>query len=234
VVEAGGNRWDWALLPIVLAVFVLMAYGSQQMARPMNWARRCRCRWTRVICRTTCCAPRCMFIAMGASVVFSCVFAALTTKYRRRKSDGADARHPAIDPDSGLPVDYRDGVYRAVPRQSAGVECGHLRHLHLAGVEYGFSAYQGFRTVPAELSEAAQVFQLSGWQRFWRLELPFAMPGLLWNMMMSMSGGWFFVVASEAIMVSNQTIKLPGMGSYIALAIEQSDLGASAGPSSPC
>jgi NitT/TauT family transport system permease protein len=102
----------------------------------------------------------------------------------------------------------------------------HLRHLHLAGVEYGFSAYQGFRTVPAELSEAAQVFQLSGWQRFWRLELPFAMPGLLWNMMMSMSGGWFFVVASEAIMVSNQTIKLPGMGSYIALAIEQSDLGA--------
>jgi NitT/TauT family transport system permease protein len=44
VVEAGGNRWDWALLPIVLAVFVLMAYGSQQMARPMNWARRCRCR----------------------------------------------------------------------------------------------------------------------------------------------------------------------------------------------
>jgi len=68
------------------------------------------------------------------------------------------------------------------------------------------------------------VFQLSGWQRFWRLELPFAMPGLLWNMMMSMSGGWFFVVASEAISVSNQNIKLPGIGSYIALAIEQSNL----------
>jgi NitT/TauT family transport system permease protein len=89
-----------------------------------------------------------------------------------------------------------------------------------------FSLYQSLRTVPPELQEAASVFQLSGWQRFWRLELPFAMPGLLWNMMMSMSGGWFFVVASEAISVSNQNIKLPGVGSYIALAIEQRDLGA--------
>ena len=89
-----------------------------------------------------------------------------------------------------------------------------------------FSLYQSLRTVPAELQEAARVFQLSAWQRFWRLELPFAMPGLLWNMMMSMSGGWFFVVASEAISVSNQNIKLPGVGSYIALAIEARDIGA--------
>jgi NitT/TauT family transport system permease protein len=89
-----------------------------------------------------------------------------------------------------------------------------------------FSLNQSLRTVPAELREAAAVFQLSGWQRFWRLELPFAMPGLLWNMMMSMSGGWFFVVASEAISVSNQSIKLPGVGSYIAMAIEARDLGA--------
>ena len=62
--------------------------------------------------------------------------------------------------------------------------------------------------------------------RFWRLEVPFAMPPLIWNMMMSMSGGWFFVVASEAISVGNTTVTLPGVGSYIALAIEQRDLGA--------
>src|ERR1017187_2618553 len=83
-----------------------------------------------------------------------------------------------------------------------------------------FSLYQSLKTVPGELQEAAAVFHLSGWQKFWRLELPFAMPALLWNMMMSMSGGWFFVVASEAISVSNQSIKLPGIGSYIAVAIE--------------
>jgi NitT/TauT family transport system permease protein len=65
---------------------------------------------------------------------------------------------------------------------------------------------------------------LSAWQRFWRLDMPYSMPGMLWNMMMSMSGGWFFLVASEAISVSNQDIKLPGVGSYIELAIEARDL----------
>jgi NitT/TauT family transport system permease protein len=62
--------------------------------------------------------------------------------------------------------------------------------------------------------------------RFWRLEVPFAMPSLIWNMMMSMSGGWFFVVAAEAITVGNTTVTLPGVGSYIALAIEQRNVGA--------
>jgi NitT/TauT family transport system permease protein len=62
--------------------------------------------------------------------------------------------------------------------------------------------------------------------RFWRLEVPFAMPALIWNMMMSMSGGWFFVVAAEAISVGNTTVTLPGIGSYIARAIAARDLGA--------
>ena len=87
-----------------------------------------------------------------------------------------------------------------------------------------FSFYQSLRTIPIELTEAAESFRLSPWMRFWQLEVPFALPALIWNMMMSMSGGWFFVVASEAISVSNQNIKLPGIGSYIALAIEQRDL----------
>jgi NitT/TauT family transport system permease protein len=87
-----------------------------------------------------------------------------------------------------------------------------------------FSFYQSLRTVPTELNEAARSFRLSPWSRFWRLEVPFAMPALVWNMMMSMSGGWFFVVASEAISVGHTTVTLPGIGSYIALAIEQKDL----------
>ena len=70
----------------------------------------------------------------------------------------------------------------------------------------------------------ADRFRLSPWMRFWQLEVPFAMPALLWNMMMSMSGSWFFVVASEAISVGHTNIALPGIGSYIALAIEQGNL----------
>jgi NitT/TauT family transport system permease protein len=89
-----------------------------------------------------------------------------------------------------------------------------------------FSFYQSLRTVPAELGEAARCFRLSAWMRFWRLDVPFAMPALVWNMMMSMSGGWFFVVAAEAISVGDTTVTLPGIGSYIALAIAQRDLAA--------
>jgi NitT/TauT family transport system permease protein len=89
-----------------------------------------------------------------------------------------------------------------------------------------FSFYQSLRTVPADLDMAARGFRLSAWQRFWQLEVPFAMPGLVWNMMMSMSGGWFFVVAAEAISVGDRTITLPGIGSYVALAIARHDLGA--------
>jgi NitT/TauT family transport system permease protein len=62
--------------------------------------------------------------------------------------------------------------------------------------------------------------------RFWQLEVPFAMPALVWNMMLSMSGGWFFVVASESISVGHSAVALPGVGSYIALAIEQKNLAA--------
>src|SRR5271169_840436 len=87
-----------------------------------------------------------------------------------------------------------------------------------------FSFYQSLRTVPTELVEASRSFRLSPWMSFWRVDVPFAMPQLIWNMMMSMSGSWFFVVASEAISVGNTTVTLPGVGSYIALAIEQQNL----------
>jgi NitT/TauT family transport system permease protein len=87
-----------------------------------------------------------------------------------------------------------------------------------------FSFYQSLRTVPDDLVEAARTFGLSSWRRFWRLDVPFAMPPLVWNMMVSMSGGWFFVVASEAISVGDTTVTLPGIGSYIELAIERRDL----------
>ena len=90
--------------------------------------------------------------------------------------------------------------------------------------DMAFSFYQSLRTVPIELMEAAESFRLSPWMRFWQLEVPFGMPALIWNMMMSMSGGWFFVVASESISVGHTTVALPGVGSYIALAIEQKNL----------
>ncbi len=87
-----------------------------------------------------------------------------------------------------------------------------------------FSMYQSLKTIPGDLEEAARSFGLSSWQRFWRLEVPFAMPGLVWNTMMSMSGGWFLVVASETFTVGDTNVVLPGIGSYVGAAIAQRDI----------
>ena len=227
VVEAGGRRWDWALLPMVLAILVLLAYGAEQMNRPFQLGETLPLSLDPInlpyyLLRTT----LRMFIALAASMVFSCVFAALTVKYKVAEK----ILVPLLDILQSIPVlgflSITVTMFIAMfPGSLLGVECAAIFAIFTSQAwNMAFSAYQSFRTVPAELVEAAKVFQLSGWQRFWRLDLPFSMPGLLWNMMMSMSGGWFFVVASEAISVSNQSIKLPGIGSYIALAIEQQNI----------
>ena len=227
LVEAGGRRWDWMLLPMVLAILVLLAYGAEQMNRPFQLGETLPLSLDPInlpyyLLRTT----LRMFIALAASMVFSCLFAALTVKYKVAEK----VLVPLLDILQSIPVlgflSITVTMFIAMfPGSLLGVECAAIFAIFTSQAwNMAFSAYQSFRTVPAELVEAAKVFQLSGWQRFWRLDLPFSMPGLLWNMMMSMSGGWFFVVASEAISVSNQNIKLPGIGSYIALAIEQQNI----------
>ena len=119
------------------------------------------------------------------------------------------------------------GFIALFPGRLLGVECAAIFAIFTSQAwNMTFSVYQSLRTVPVELIEAARMYHLSPWRRFWRLEVPHAIPSLVWNMMMSVSGGWFFVVASEAITVSGQTILLPGVGSYIATAIAQRDLAA--------
>ncbi|MDN4589094.1 sulfonate ABC transporter permease [Xenophilus aerolatus] len=224
-----GNRWDWALLPLLLAGLFGLAFAASQMARPYALGEAIPLSLDPTVLpyyllRTT----LRMFLALGASLVFACVFAVLAAKYRVAER----VLVPLLDVLQSIPVlgflsITVTGFIALFPGNLLGVECAAIFAIFTSQAwNMAFSLYQSMRTVPSELGEAAAVFQLSGWQRFWRLELPFAMPGLLWNMMMSMSGGWFFVVASEAISVSNQSIKLPGVGSYIAMAIEARDLAA--------
>ncbi|MBL8056321.1 MAG: ABC transporter permease subunit, partial [Anaerolineales bacterium] len=87
-----------------------------------------------------------------------------------------------------------------------------------------FSFYQSVKTIPAELREAAAIFRLSPWLRFRTLELPFAALGLLWNSMMSWSGGWFFLMAAEIFTVGRRDFRLPGLGSYLQTAANTGDV----------
>ncbi|MFJ4345338.1 ABC transporter permease [Pseudomonas sp. NPDC089401] len=227
--NAAPNRWDWILLPLVLALLVLAAYGAMQMSRPFVVGEALPISLDplnlpyyllRTMLR--------MFTALGFSLLFAFFFAALAAKYCAAEK----AMIPLLDVLQSVPILGFQAIAIApfialFPGNLLGVECAAIFAIFTSQAwNMALSLYQSLRSVPAELNEAARIFRLSAWQRFWRLELPFAMPGLLWNMMMSMSGGWFFLVAAEAISVAGQDIKLPGIGSYIAVAIDQRNLGA--------
>jgi NitT/TauT family transport system permease protein len=169
-----------------------------------------------------------MFAALGLSLCFTFTYATLAAKSRRAER----LLVPLLDILQSIPILGFISVtvvffMSLAPGRVLGAELAAIFAIFTSQAwNMAFSFYQSLRTVPAELTEAASSFRLSTWMRFWRVDVPFAMPQLVWNMMMSMSGGWFFVVASEAISVGDTRVTLPGIGSYIALAIEQRDLGA--------
>src|SRR4051812_39394419 len=169
-----------------------------------------------------------MFAALAASLLFTFTYGTAAAKSRR----AALVLIPILDVLQSVPilgfltftVVFFMGLF---PGEVLGLEFAAIFAIFTSQAwNMAFSLYQSLKTVPADLTEASDSFHLSAWQRFWKLEVPFAVPGLVWNTMMSMSGGWFFVVASEAVSVGDNTWKLPGIGSYVAQAQTQRDFGA--------
>ena len=169
-----------------------------------------------------------MFAALLASLLFTFTYAPLAAKSRR----AGLIMVPILDILQSVPI---LGFLTFTTAFFLGLFPGRVVGLELASIfaiftsqawNMAFSFYQSLITVPGELDEASRGFRLTAWQRFWRLEVPFAIPGLVWNTMLSMSGGWFFVVASEAITLGDNTWTLPGIGSYVALALQRKDIGA--------
>lgn len=167
-----------------------------------------------------------MFAALGLSLLFALTYGAAAAKSPRARL----ILVPLLDVLQSVPI---LGFLTFTVVFFMSLFPGHVLGLELAAIfaiftsqawNMAFSVYQSLSTLPSDLTQAARAFQLTAWQRFWRLELPFATPGLVWNTMISMSGGWFFVVASEAVAVGDQTWKLPGIGSFVAVALEQRDL----------
>jgi NitT/TauT family transport system permease protein len=223
------SRWDViaALLVLGLVVFLaeasrdLLAPLSELQAQPVSLAPQ---RLPEYAARTT----LRLFAALGLSILFTLTYATLAAKSRRAEL----LLLPLLDILQSVPILGFISVtvvffMSLAPGRILGAELAAVFAIFTSQAwNMAFSFYQSLRTVPVELIEASRVFRLSGWMHFWRVEVPFAMPQLIWNMMMSMSGAWFFVVASEAITVGNTTVLLPGMGSYIAVAIAQKSLAA--------
>lgn len=223
------NLWDAALLPIVFGLLALMAWGALQMNVPYDVGTPLPLsldpsNLPYYLLRS---ALR-MLAALALSLAFTLVYASLAAKVPALER----ILIPFLDVLQSIPIlgflsITVTGFIALFPGNLLGVECAAIFAIFTSQAwNMTFSLYQSLRTVPGDLREASAMFHLGPWRRFWRLELPFAVPGLVWNMMMSVSGGWFFVVASEAITVSGQTIMLPGIGSYIALAIQERHLAA--------
>ena len=222
-VWARPNRWDGVAALIVLGLIATIGLEFQQLARPLppreaaidldpaalpGYALRTVAR---------------MLAAMALSLAFSFAYAPLAARNRRAER----VLVPLLDILQSVPVlGYIALVValiaRLLPGSALGYELAAVFALFTSQAwNLTFSLYQSLKTVPKDLREAARAFGLSRRQTFWRLEVPFATPGLVWNAMMSMSGGWFFIVASEAITVSGEDVALPGVGSYIAAALAQ-------------
>lgn len=221
------NRWDLLLLILIFSLIFFLGWAGKQMASPYQLGEQLPISLApsilpfyalRTVLR--------MFIALILSILFTFVIGTLAAKNRRTEQ----IIIPAIDVLQSVPVlSFLSITVTAFihlfPGSLLGPECASIFAIFTAQVwNITFGFYQSLKTLPHDLKEAAAMFQLSAWQRFWKVEVPFSMSGLLWNMMMSMSASWFFVVLSEAISVSHQNIRLPGVGSYIALAIERHDL----------
>lgn len=131
---------------------------------------------------------------------------------------------PVLDVLQSIPVlSFLPGVMLAMvalfPHTQLGVELGVILLIFTGQVwNITFSFYSSLKSIPHELHEVAQIYQWSWWQRFIQLELPYASIGLVWNSMLSVAGGWFFLMACEMFVLGNRDFRLPGLGSYLQLA----------------
>ena len=221
------NIWDILAFILIFGVFALFALGLSQMNVPYHVGENIPIKLDpqylplyalRSVLR--------IFIALLLSLLFTFTVGTFAAKNRY----AGKIIIPLIDILQSVPIlgflSISVTGFIALFRGSLlGPECAAIFVIFTSQVwNMALSFYQSLKTIPEELIEVADMFRLSAWQRFWRIEVPFAMPALLWNTMMSMSASWFFVVASEAITISNQNINLPGIGSYIALAIKEANL----------
>ena len=223
------NWRDLVALALIVAIILLIGSGARQMLAPVAAAKQPEISLSPAVLpnyalRTT----LRMLAALAASLVFTFTYGTAAAKSRRAEL----VLIPLLDVLQSVPVlgylSFTVVFFVSLsPDRALGAELAAIFAIFTSQAwNMAFSFFQALRTIPYDLDEASRGFRLSGWQRFWRLEVPFAMPGLVWNTMMSMSGGWFFVVASEAIAVGDLHVELPGIGSYVAHAIADRNLAA--------
>jgi NitT/TauT family transport system permease protein len=169
-------------------------------------------------------------IAYGVSFLFTMVYG-----YVMARVAGAERLMlPVLDILQSIPVlgflpGFVLGLVHLFPHRNFGLEMASVLMIFTGQVwNMTFSFYHSLKSVPADLVAVTRLSHLSWWDRFCQLDLSFAATGLVWNSMMSMAGGWFFLTVSEAFVLGDHDFRLPGLGAYMSLAIERGDVRAQA------
>lgn len=219
--------FDFLAAILIIGVFGLIAFGAKQMSANVshyeNYVISLSVRELPYYAFMTVLR---IFIAAGFSLMFTLAVATLAAKNKKAEQ----IIIPILDILQSIPVlgyiSFTVTFFITLfPHRVLGLELAVIFAIFTAQVwNMTFSMYQSLKTLPQDMHEASGVFGLSLWKKFWSVELPFAMPGLIWNTMMSVSSSWFFIVASEAISVGDIKYNLPGVGAYLAEAIKMKNL----------
>lgn len=218
--------WDVVVFALVIGALALIALGGRETLAPLAVTGDPISLDPRVLPHYALRTTLRMLAAMAASLLFTFAFGALAAKSKRAEV----VLIPMLDILQSVPVlgflsFTVTGFMALFPGQVLGVELAAIFAIFTSQAwNMAYSFYHSTKTIPRDLRDLSDSLRLGAWRRFWTLEAPFAAPNLIWNAMISMSGAWFFVVASEAISVGATTVSLPGVGSYVALAIAQHDL----------
>jgi NitT/TauT family transport system permease protein len=166
-----------------------------------------------------------MFIALGLSLICAFIFGGMAAKSPRAER----IILPMVDVLQSIPVIgflelYFIWLLMIFKGSFIGPEIASILTVFVSQVwNLILAFYQSLKTMPKNYDEMVKIYRFNFWQRFYRLEVPYAAPSLIWNSMLSLSAGWFFVVAGEAITISHHNVALPGIGAYIAKATTQGD-----------
>jgi len=166
-----------------------------------------------------------MAVAYLLSLLFALIYGYVAAYHARAER----VMIPLLDVLQSIPVlSFLPGVMLAMvalfPTRQLGVELGSIILIFTGQAwNLAFSFYSSLKSIPRELREAADIYRFNRWQRFTQLELPYAAIGLIWNSMMSVAGGWFFLMACEMFVLGQRDFRLPGLGSYLQTAASAGD-----------
>ncbi len=229
-VRPAGSRWAWAfLIDIAVFLFVFAAiYGVYAIGhtwlKPATPASQIS-QNPRILPLYAFYSLVRLAIAYALSLLFALSYGYLAARSRRAEV----VLIPLLDILQSIPVlSFLPGVMLAMvalfPHRQLGVELGSILLIFTGQVwNMAFSFYSSLKTIPRELREAARIYRFGRWQRFVELDLPFSTIGLVWNSMMSVAGGWFFLMACEMFILGDRDFRLPGLGSYLQTAASNGD-----------